>query len=307
LQRASAEVPPPGDNREGYPEVVQEPPGNVGLILTELTAVSAEGRITPESPGIYNAEQGAAWRHIVEHIHSNSQAKIALQLGHSGRRGSTRPRSEGLDWPLRMGNWQLVSASPIPYTQRSQVPREMDQAAMDQVRDEFVRAAWMAEEAGFDQLHLHFAHGYLLASFLSPLANVREDEYGGDLEQRMRFPLQVFDAVRTAWPQDKPVSVALSATDCVKGGFSIGDAVAVARVLKVHGCDLFEVLAGQTTIDSEPIYGRGFLTALSDCLRNEAGVPVIVGGYLTTSDEINTILAAGRADLCIMEITHIDT
>jgi anthraniloyl-CoA monooxygenase len=291
----------------GCPEVVQEPPGNVGLILTELTAVSAEGRITPDSPGIYNAEQGTAWKRIVEHVHSISPTKIALQLGHAGRRGSTRLRSEGLDRPLRKGNWPLLSASPIPYAQQSQVPREMDRAAMNQVRDEFVRAARMAEEAGFDLLHLHFAHGYLLASFLSPLTNLRDDEYGGDLEQRMRFPLQVFDAVRTAWPQDKPVSVALSVTDCVKGGFSVEDAVAVASVLKAHGCDMFEVLAGQATIDSEPAYGRGFLTALSDRLRNEAGVPTLVGGYLTTSDEINTVLAAGRADLCIMEIARLDT
>jgi anthraniloyl-CoA monooxygenase len=306
LQRASAEISSPGSNRDGCPEVVQEPPGNVGLVLTELTAVSAEGRITPDSPGIYNAEQGAAWKRIVEHIHGISPVKIVLQLGHAGRRGSTRTRSEGLDRPLRQGNWPLLSASPIPYTPQSQIPREMDRAAMDQVRDEFVRAARTAGEAGFDLLHLHFAHGYLLASFLSPLTNLRDDEYGGDLEQRMRFPLEVFDAVRAAWPQDKPVSVALSVTDCVRGGFSIEDAVTVARVLKVHGCDMLEVLAGQTTIDGEPAYGRGFLTAFSDRLRNEAGVPTLVGGYLTTSDEINTVLAAGRADLCIMEIGRLD-
>jgi anthraniloyl-CoA monooxygenase len=306
LQRASAEISSSGSNREGCPEVVQEPLGNVGLVLTELTAVSAEGRITPDSPGIYNAEQGAAWKRIVEHVHGISPVKIVLQLGHAGRRGSTRPRSEGLDRPLRQGNWPLLSASPIPYTPQSQIPRELDRAAMDQVRDEFVRAARTAEDAGFDLLHLHFAHGYLLASFLSPLTNLRDDEYGGDLEQRMRFPLEVFDAVRAAWPQDKPVSVALSVTDCVRGGFSIEDAVTVARVLKVHGCDMLEVLAGQTTIYGEPAYGRGFLTAFSDRLRNEAGVPTLVGGYLTTSDEINTVLAAGRADLCIMEIGRLD-
>jgi anthraniloyl-CoA monooxygenase len=307
LQRAGAEMSSPGNNREGCPDMAQEPPGNVGLVLTEVTAVSADGRITLNSPGIYSTEQGAAWKRIVEHVHSISPVKIALQLGHAGRRGSTRPRSEGLDRPLRQGNWPLLSASPIPYTPQSQIPREMDRSAMDQVRDEFVRAARTAEEAGFDLLHLHFAHGYLLASFLSPLANLRDDEYGGNLEQRMRFPLEVFDAVRTAWPQDKPVSVALSVTDCVRGGFSIEDAVTIARVLKVHGCDMLEVLAGQTTIDGEPTYGRGFLTALSDRLRNEASVPTLVGGYLTTSDEINTILAAGRADLCIMEIARLGT
>jgi len=287
--------------------VVQVPPGNVGLVLTELTAVSAEGRITPDSPGIYNAEQRAAWKRIVEHVHSVSPAKMALQLGHAGRRGSTRPRSEGLDRPLRRGNWPLLSASSIPYTPQSQVPREMDRATMDQVRNEFVRAARMAQEAGFDLLHLHFAHGYLLASFLSPLTNLRNDEYGGDLERRLCFPLEIFDAVRAAWPQDKPISVALSVTDCVKGGFTIEDAIVVARTLKAHGCDMLEILAGQATIDSEPAYGRGFLTAFSDRLRNEASIPTIVGGYLTTSNEINTILAAGRADLCIMEIPHLHT
>jgi anthraniloyl-CoA monooxygenase len=177
----------------------------------------------------------------------------------------------------------------------------MDRADMEQVCNDFVRAAQMAQEAGFDMLQLHFAHGYLLASFLSPLTNLRCDEYSGDLEQRMRFPLEVFDAVRAAWPQDKPISVALSVTDCVKGGFDVEDAVSVARKLKEHGCDMIEVLAGQTTLDAGPAYGRGFLTAFSDQVRNEAVIPTIVGGYLTTSDEVNTILAAGRADLCIME------
>jgi len=307
LQRTGAATSSPGDTREGYPEVVQQPPGNVGLVLTELTAVSAEGRITPDSPGIYNAEQVAAWKRRVKHIYSVSPAKIALQLGHAGRRGSTRPRSEGLDRPLRGGNWQLLSASPIPYTPQSQVPKEMDRGDMVQVRNQFVRAAQAAEEAGFDLLHLDFAHGYLLASFLSPLTNLRNDEYGGDPERRLSFPLEVFDAVRVTWPQEKPISVALSVTDCMKGGFTVEDAVIVARTLKAHGCDMLEILAGQTTIDSQPAYGRGFLTAFSDRLRNEASIPTLVGGYLTTSNEINTILAAGRADLCIMEMTHLDT
>jgi anthraniloyl-CoA monooxygenase len=176
----------------------------------------------------------------------------------------------------------------------------MDRAAMDQVRNDFVRAAQMAQEANFDLLQLNFAHGYLLASFLSPLTNQRSDEYGGDLEQRLRFPLEVFDAVRAAWPADKPISVAISASDYVTGGFTIEDAVSVTQVLKAHGCDIVEVRAGQTTIDGEPAYGRGFLTPLSDRVRNEAGIPTMVGGYLTTSNEVNTILAAGRADLCIM-------
>jgi len=233
-------------------------------------------------------------------MHTQSPAKAAIQLGHAGRRGSTRPRSEGLDRPLREGNWPLVSASPIPYTPRNQVPAEIDRAGMDRVRDSFVRAAQMAHEAGFDLLQLHFAHGYLLASFLSPLTNLRGDDYGGDLELRARFPLEVFDAVRAVWPESKPLSVAISVTDCARGGNDIEDGVALGRLLKSHGCDLIAVLAGQTTLDGDPGYTRGFLTPLSDRVRNEAGIPTIVGGYLTTSNDVNTILAAGRGDLCVV-------
>ena len=223
-------------------------------------------------------------------------------MNHAGRRGSTRPRTEGLDRPLKQGNWPLLSASPLPYTSQSQIPKEIDCAGMDQVRNDFLRSTRLAQQANFDLLQLNFAHGYLLASFLSPLTNQRGDEYGGTLEQRMRFPLEVFDAVRALWPEDKPICVALSATDCVKGGFTIEDAVTVAAALKAHGCDLIEVQAGQTTPDGEPAYGRGFLTLLSDRVRNEAGISTMVGGYLTTSNEVNTILAAGRADLCIMNV-----
>ena len=272
-----------------------------GLVVTEPIAISAEGRITPESAGIYDTRHVEAWMRIIESIHTGTQAKVGLLLNHAGRRGSTRPGAQGLDRPLHHGNWPLLSASPIPYTPHSQVPREMDRADMDRVREDFVRAAKMAHEAGFDLLQLHFAHGYLLASFISPLTNVRSDEYGGDLEQRMRFPLEVFDAVRAAWPQDKPIAVALSATDYARDGLEVDDAVIAARRLKAHGCDIIAVLAGQTTGDSEPAYGRGFLTPLSDRIRNEAAIPTMVGGYLTTSDEVNTILAAGRADLCIID------
>lgn len=306
-QRTSQEASVRRDDACGRPEMPQvrwEALGSVGLLMSELVAVSAGGRITPDCPGLYEAAHVSAWAQVVESVHAHSTAKIAIQLGHAGRRGSTRPGAAGLDRPLREGNWPLLAASPLPYTPQSQVPRQMDRADMEQVRNDFVRAARMAQEAGFDMLQLHFAHGYLLASFLSPLTNLRCDEYGGDLEQRMRFPLEVFDAVRAAWPQDKPISVALSVTDCVKGGFDLEDAVTVARKLKEHGCDMIGVLAGQTTLDAEPAYGRGFLTAFSDQVRNEAAIPTLVGGYLTTSDEINTILAAGRADLCIMEPPH---
>jgi anthraniloyl-CoA monooxygenase len=271
-----------------------------GLVLTEPTSVSVQGRVTPACAGMYDETHVAAWARIVESIHAASPAKIAIQLNHAGRRGSTRPRTEGLDRPLKQGNWPLLSASPLPYTPQSQLPQELDRAAMDQVRNDFVRATQLAQEANFDLLQLNFAHGYLLASFLSPLTNLRSDEYGRVLEQRLRFPLEVFDAVRVAWPADKPISVAISASDYVKGGFTIEDAVSVTQVLKARGCDIVEVRAGQTTIDGEPAYGRAFLTPLSDQVRNEAGIPTMIGGYLTTSNEVNTILAAGRADLCIM-------
>ena len=275
--------------------------GGIGLVMTGQIAISAEGRISPDSLGMYTGEQRSAWAGLVTAVHTRSIAKVGIEIGHAGRRGSTRPRTEGLDRPLRQGNWPLLSASPLPYTPWSQIPKEMDRTAMDYVRDEFVCAAQAAQEAGFDLLQLNMAHGYLLASFLSPLTNLRSDEYGGDLESRMRYPLEVFDAVRPIWPEHKPLSVALSATDCVREGFAVEDAVVVARALKAHGCDLVKVVAGQTALDSEPAYGRGFLTSFSDRIRNEAGIPTMMGGYLTTSNEVNTIIAAGRADLCILD------
>jgi anthraniloyl-CoA monooxygenase len=272
-----------------------------GLLLAQPVAVSPDGRITPGEAGLYDRESLAAWGYIVEKIHAHSSTSVAIELNHAGRRGSTRPRAEGVDRPLRAGNWPLLSASPLPYTPRSQVPRAMEPSDMTRIRQDFKRAARMARDAGFDMLQLNMAHGYLLASFLSPLTNRRGDGYGGSLSQRLRFPLDVFDAVRATWPDDRPLSVALDASDCVKGGFTIEEAVAVARVLKEHGCDLIEARAGQTTPESEPAYGRGFLTSYSERIRNEAGIATIVGGYLATSNEVNTIVAAGRADLCIVE------
>jgi anthraniloyl-CoA monooxygenase len=272
-----------------------------GLVVTDQVAISTEGRITPESAGIYHANHVEAWKRAVEFIHSQTRAKVAIQLIHAGRRGSTRPRAEGLDRPLHDGNWPLLSASSIPYTSSSQVPKVLDRIDMDCVREDFVLATQRASLAGFDLLQLNFAQGYLLASFISPLTNHRQDEYGGDLEHRMHFPLEIFDAVRAVWPQDRPISVTISSSDCCKGGFEVDDAVVVAKMFKEHGCDIIAVVAGQTTIDSEPAYGRGFLTPFSDRIRNEAVIPTMVGGYLTTSDEVNTLIAAGRADLCIMD------
>ncbi len=273
-----------------------------GLVMTGTMAVSVEGRITPDCMGMYDDKHVSEWAKIVQAVHDETPAKIAVQLGHAGRRGATQSRSEGLDRPLRQGSWQIISASPLPYTPQSQVPREMNRSDMEHVCHDFIRAANMAQEAGFDLLQLNFAHGYLLASFLSPLTNLRCDEYGGNLGKRMRFPLEVFDAVHAIWPEHKPISVAISATDCVRGGFDVEDAVIIAGFLKEHGCDILEVQAGQTTIESEPAYGRAFLTQFSERIRNEAHIPTLVGGYLTTSNEVNTILAAGRADLCIMDI-----
>lgn len=292
-------------NRIVAPSCAHEPPitvGNhdVGLILTEIVAVSPEGRVAPDDPCLHSPEHLAGWQSFVEQARARSTARLAIQLGHAGRRGSTRPRTNALDLPLRTGNWPLLSASPMPYTRYSQVPKAMGQVDMQRVLYDFVQAARMADEAGFDLLQLHLAHGYLLASFLSPLSNQRFDEFGGDLNRRMRYPLEVFDAVRAVWPERKPLSVALSASDGVKGGLTIDDAVLVARELKNHGCDLLTIQAGQTTPESELPYGHGYLTALSDRIRNESGLPTMLGGYLTSSNEINTILAAGRGDLCIV-------
>jgi anthraniloyl-CoA monooxygenase len=273
---------------------------NAGLLLTGIAAVSPEGRITPDDPCLYAPEHLALRRQFVEQVRARSSARIALQLGHAGRRGSTRSRTNALDLPLRAGNWPLLSASPLPYTPYSQTPRAMDQAEMLRVKEAFAQAARLADEAGFDLLQLHFAHGYLLASFLSPLTNQRSDEYGGDLGRRMRYPLEVFDAVRAIWPAHKPLAVALQTSDGLKGGLTVDDAILIARELKNHQCDLLTILAGQTTPESELPYGRGYLTALSARVRNEAGLPTMLGGYLTTSNEVNTILAAGRGDLCIV-------
>jgi anthraniloyl-CoA monooxygenase len=285
----------------GYVQLLKDAYRGAGLALVGSVAISAEGRITPRCTGMYTKLQVETWADLVVGIHSATRQKIGIELNHAGRRGSTRPRAEGLDRPLRQYNWPLQSASAVPYGRNSQVPKEMTREDMERVCQEFVRSAKWALDAGFDLLQLNMAHGYLLASFLSSLTNQRDDEYGGALEQRMRYPLGIFDAVRASWPADKPLSVALNASDCVKGGMTIEDAVIVARALKEHGCDIIAVQVGQTTSDGEPAYGRGFLTAYSDCIRNEAGIPTIAGGYLTTSDEVNTIIAAGRADLCIIE------
>jgi anthraniloyl-CoA monooxygenase len=298
VSTASAEAGIPNSTDQN--QLVIRATGGAAMVMTEPVAVSAGGRITPGDVGMYSPEHAAAWTKIVEAVHANSGAKIAVHLNHAGRRGSTRPRQEGLDRPLRHGNWPLLSASPLPYTSHSQTPRQMGRADMDKVRDEFGQAAQMAHKAGFDLLQLHCAHGYLLASFISPLTNTRQDDYGGSLENRLRFPLEVFEAVRAEWPQHKPMSVALSATDWAKDGLEVDEAVIIAKILKAQGCDLIEVLAGHISLNTRPVYGPYFLTPFSDQIRNEVGIATMTSGGITNADQINTILAAGRADLCIM-------
>ena len=279
--------------------------GGPGLVFTEMTCVAPDARITPGCTGLWNDAQEAAWKRIVDFVHGHSAAKICLQLGHAGRKGATRLMWEGMDRPLPEGAWPIISASPLPYYPESQVPREMTRADMDRVKAEFVAAAERGERADFDMLELHCAHGYLLASFLSPLTNRRTDDYGGSVENRLRYPLEVFRALREAWPREKPMSVRISATDWAEGGLSAADSVAIAEAFAAEGCDLVDVSTGQTARESRPMYGRMFQTPFSDRIRNEAEVATMCVGNITTADQINTIIAAGRADLVALGRPHL--
>ncbi|MFW6083999.1 MAG: bifunctional salicylyl-CoA 5-hydroxylase/oxidoreductase [Gemmatimonadota bacterium] len=279
--------------------------GGAGLVFTEMTDVSREGRISPGCAGMYAPEHVPAWKRIVDFIHAHSHAKVGLQLGHAGRKGSTKLAWEGMDEPLEEGGWEVMAASPIPYFPHSPVPREMDREDMDRVRERYVRATRMGLEAGFDLLEIHFAHGYLLASFVSPLTNVRSDEYGGTLEARMRFPLEVLEAVREAWPAPKPLSVRISAVDWAPGGMTADDAVEVGRAVRAAGADIVDVSAGQTVAHQKPRYGRQFQTPFADRVRHEAQVSTMAVGNISSYMDVNTILAAGRADLCCMARAHL--
>jgi anthraniloyl-CoA monooxygenase len=270
-----------------------------------MTCVSPEGRITPGCTGMYKPDHVAGWKRIVDFIHEWTPAKICLQLGHSGPKGSTKLMWEGMDEPLPDGNWPVMGPSPVPYGPQNQTPAEMTCADMAQVLDEFVRATRMGVDAGFDMLELHCAHGYLLSSFITPLQNKRTDQYGGALENRLRYPLEVFRAMREVWPDERPMSVRISATDWVEGGIGPDDAVEVARAFKHAGADLIDVSTGQTSREAKPVYGRMFQTPYADRIRNEIGIATMAVGNIYEPDHVNSIIAAGRADLCALGRPHL--
>jgi len=279
--------------------------GGAGLLFTEMTCVAPDARITPGCAGLWNEAQAAAWTRIVGFVHQSSSAKIGLQLGHAGPKGSTQLGWEVIDEPLREGNWPLIAPSALAYGPTNQIPRAMTRADMDNVREQFVHAAKAGAQCGFDILELHCAHGYLLSSFICPLTNRRTDEYGGSLENRLRYPLEVFRAVRAVWPKDKPMSVRISAHDWAPGGNTPDDAVEIARMFKAAGADLIDVSSGQTTRLARPVYGRMYQAPFSDRIRNEVGIGTIAVGNIFEPDHVNSIVAAGRADLCAIARPHL--
>ncbi len=280
--------------------------GGAGLVYTEMTCVSPEGRITPGCPGLYAPEHEAAWARLVDFVHGETEAKICCQIGHSGRKGSTQLGWEVMDAPLKEGNWECVSASAIAWSKGNATPREITRAEMDAVKGQFVAAAEMAGRAGFDMIELHAAHGYLISSFISPLSNRRTDAYGGSLENRMRYPLEVFAAMRAVWPEGKPMSVRISANDWVgEAGVTPDEAVEIAAMFRVAGADIIDVSAGQTSVEARPVYGRMFQTPFSDRIRNEAGISTMAVGNIYEADHANSILMAGRADLVAVGRPHL--
>jgi anthraniloyl-CoA monooxygenase len=283
--------------------------GGAGLVMTEMVCVSPTGRITPGCTGIYTAEQEDSWRRITAFVHDRTRAKIGIQLGHSGRKGSTRLMWEGMDVPLPEGNWEVCGPSALPYSARNQTPRELTAGELAEIKDQFAAAARAAARAGFDLLELHCAHGYLLSSFLSPLTNQRTDSYGGSLAARLRYPLEVFDAIRAVWPEDRPMTVRISATDWHPDGLDIDDTVEIARAFAEHGAAGVDVSTGQVVSDEKPAFGRSYQTPYADRIRNEIGtkygVAVIAVGAISSYDDVNSIILAGRADLCALGRTHL--
>ena len=280
--------------------------GGAGLVYTEMTCTSDDGRITPGCPGLYAPEHEAAWKRLADFVHAETKAKLCCQIGHAGRKGSTNLGWEGMDKPLASGNWDLVSASAIPWSKGNATPRAMTRDDMDRIKADFVSAAEMAERAGFDMIELHAAHGYLISSFISPLSNIREDEYGGSLENRLRYPLEVFNAMRAVWPAHKPMSVRISANDWAgDDGVTPEEAVHIAKAFSDAGADIIDVSAGQTSTQGKPVYGRMFQTPFSDRIRNEAGIATMAVGNIYEPDHVNSILMAGRADLVCLARPHL--
>jgi anthraniloyl-CoA monooxygenase len=271
-----------------------------------MTCVSPEGRITPGCTGFYAPEHETAWKRLVDFVHAETEARICAQIGHSGPKGSTQLGWQHMDAPLPTGNWPLMAASEVPWSPDNQMPKAMDRADMKKVREQFVASAEMAARCGFDMLEIHAAHGYLLSSFITPLTNRRMDEYGGSLANRMRYPLEVFEAVRLAWPAEKPISMRISANDWVEGeGVTPAEAVEIARLLQLAGVDICDVSAGQTSQRARPVYGRMFQTPLSDRIRNETGMATMAVGNIYEPDHVNSILLAGRADLVCLARPHL--
>jgi anthraniloyl-CoA monooxygenase len=280
--------------------------GGAGLVMTEMVCVSADGRITPGCAGMYAPGHEAAWRRIVEFVHQNTAAKIGLQLGHSGRKGSTRLMWEGMDDPLPEGNWEVCGPSPLPYKPGvSQLPRELTVAEMDQIKGQFAAAAAAAIRCGFDLIELHCAHGYLLSSFISPVSNRRTDGYGGSLDNRLRYPLEVFAAIREVWPAERPMTVRISATDWCEGGITGEDAVQIAAAFAAAGADAIDVSTGQVTPEERPAFGRSYQTPFADAIRNRVGIATIAVGVISSWDDVNSIILAGRADLCALGRVHL--
>jgi anthraniloyl-CoA monooxygenase len=279
--------------------------GGAGLLITEMTCVAPEARISLGCTGMYREEHVKAWRSITEMIHTRSPARVCLQLGHSGSKGATKRMWEGNEQPLEDGSWEVIGPSPLPFRDGMQVPREMSRRDMDQVREQFVRATRMAIDAGFDMVELHCAHGYLLSAFITPVSNRRTDGYGGSLDNRVRFPLEIFTAMRAIWPASRPMSVRVSATDWTDDGLTGEEAVRAALAFHAAGADIIHVSAGQTTSRAKPVYGRMFQTPFSDLIRNEGRIPTIAVGNITDADQVNSIIASGRADLCALARPHL--
>ncbi len=279
--------------------------GGAAMVMVEMTSPSPDGRITPGCPGLYQEEHVTAFQKIVEWVHVNTEAKIALQLGHSGPKGSTRCAWDGIDLPLPKDNWTVIGPSAIPYSENNQVPKVMTRHDMNRVRDEFIASTIKAQLIGFDWLELHCAHGYLLSSFISPLTNQRKDEYGGSLENRLRYPLEIFESIRAVWPHHLPISVRISAHDWVEGGITPSDAVIIAKAFKDVGADMIDCSSGQVSKDQRPVYGRMYQTPFADRIRQEVGIPTIAVGAISEADHVNSIIAAGRADLCAIARPHL--